>query len=321
MISNEKVALFFTSNVNNKQKINSKIMRDEFVDDFVDSLEIDGLEIYDRIGYGNFGSVFLGCYHDQDVAVKVMLDNENALRHEKSILQKIKGCKNAIRIIDADFPYPIILMEYKESIPESALVSEMNLEKIKIILKSILECLAEVHECGVVHQDVKLSNILVSDDFSEVTLTDWGCAHFLTDNLTPFIGSRLYRSPEMLIGAKNYREKGDIWAVGVIILNLLTNGNLPWNATNDAKQLVEMVKIYGKEKILAYAERLEVKIRPNIMEMFDDSISKSIEESFAENKKELQDELLLDLMNKLLTFDMNERPTARQALQHQFFQV
>lgn len=290
----------------------------------VREMNIEGLEVLEWIGGGNFSNVFKGIINDEkEVAIKVISEDDSVLNHELDILTKIKGCPHVSQIIDnlpSSKNYPIIILEYKTGISTKEFIKNVTLPHLKFVFKSLLESLNGIHKNSIVHQDVNLSNLIVSPDFKDVTLADWGCAHVVSDNLSPLVGSRLYRSPEMLIGAKNYRTAGDVWSAGVTILSVLTNEKIPWIASSADKELIEMSKIFGGQKLIDYAENvLKVQIKPAILSQFSNEATQNLEDFFNEKLAALQDPLLIDLLKKLLTLNMNERPTAEEALNHEFF--
>ncbi|KAK8866555.1 hypothetical protein M9Y10_009519 [Tritrichomonas musculus] len=296
----------------------------EIDESIVREMNIDGLEVLDWIGSGNFSNVFKGILNnDTEVAIKVISQDDSALNHELNILSKIKGCPNTTQIIDSipsSKDYPIIIMEYKKGISSKDLLNNLTLPHIKYILQSLLKSLDSIHHNSIVHQDVKLSNLIVSTDYKEITLSDWGCAHVVSNNLSPLVGTRLYRSPEMLIGAKNYRTAGDIWAVGVTILYILSNDHIPWNSPSSDKELIEMSKFFGGNNLANYAENvLHLNIKPGISKNMVPDATEKLDKCFSDKSKSLQDPQLIDLMNQLLTLDMTKRPSAETALQHAFF--
>lgn len=63
----------------------------------------------------------------------------------------------------------------------------------------MLNGLYHLSKCGVIHQDLKPDNILVSGDFLRIKICDMGSGCFLTDGVeqTPYLVSRFYRSPEV----------------------------------------------------------------------------------------------------------------------------
>ena len=102
-------------------------------------------------------------------------------------------------------------------------------ERLRIILRhsiAILDALEYVHRAGVVHRDVKPSNIMVSYDHVP-KLMDLGIAGFTNAGVLDeddFIGTALYAAPE-LIKAKEVDYRTDIYAMGVTMFELLTGYN------------------------------------------------------------------------------------------------
>lgn len=90
--------------------------------------------------------------------------------------------------------------------------------------RRLLSALAAVHAAGLVHCDVKPENILVSTDgggCAEPTLKlcDFGQATY-PDGVDTYVGTRWYRAPEMLLGARG-DQAIDLWAAGVTIAELV----------------------------------------------------------------------------------------------------
>ncbi len=101
------------------------------------------------------------------------------------------------------------------------------------ILMSVLNALRYAHSRGVVHRDVKPSNVMIGD-FGEVYLLDWGIAVSLVDdgsgrlplavNATQLAGTPHYMAPEML-GAADGRpitEQTDVYLAGSVLFELIT---------------------------------------------------------------------------------------------------
>ena len=101
----------------------------------------------------------------------------------------------------------------------------------------LLTALNYLHTMKVMHRDLKLENVLMdySDGEHVCKVTDFGFAHFMQadgeDN--EIIGTPFYMAPEVING-KNYDNKVDIWALGVITAELLT-GHPPFLANNKAQ--------------------------------------------------------------------------------------
>ncbi|CAN5815973.1 hypothetical protein BH11MYX3_BH11MYX3_15220 [soil metagenome] len=101
------------------------------------------------------------------------------------------------------------------------------------ILLSVLNALRYAHSRGVVHRDVKPSNVMIGD-FGEVYLLDWGIAVSLRDdgsgrlplavNATELAGTPHYMAPEMLGSAdgRPITERTDVYLAGAVLFELIT---------------------------------------------------------------------------------------------------
>mmetsp|Transcript_26233 Transcript_26233/g.25407 ORF Transcript_26233/g.25407 Transcript_26233/m.25407 type:complete len:96 (+) Transcript_26233:400-687(+) len=80
-----------------------------------------------------------------------------------------------------------------------------------------------VHSQGICHRDLKPENILVNDH-GVIKICDFGSAKILNDESknTPYIVSRYYRAPELILALSDYTNKIDVWAIGCIIAELIT---------------------------------------------------------------------------------------------------
>jgi len=103
---------------------------------------------------------------------------------------------------------------------------EIN-EAVKII-SQIAEGLKAAHKKGIVHRDIKSSNIMINNE-GAVKIMDFGLAKVGTSNITKVgltIGTAAYMSPEQATN-EDVDYRSDIWSLGVIFYEMLT-GNLPY---------------------------------------------------------------------------------------------
>lgn len=79
----------------------------------------------------------------------------------------------------------------------------LNLDGVCVYAKQMLVALHHLKNCGVLHADIKPDNILVNKKRNIVKLCDFGSAMLSGDNeLTPYLVSRFYRAPEVILGLK-----------------------------------------------------------------------------------------------------------------------
>jgi glycogen synthase kinase 3 beta len=86
------------------------------------------------------------------------------------------------------------------------------ISEIRNYMKQILTGMAYVHSQGICHRDLKPENILQSEK-GIVKICDFGSAKVMSPGglNTPYIVSRYYRAPELILGCSDYDNKIDIW--------------------------------------------------------------------------------------------------------------
>lgn len=88
-------------------------------------------------------------------------------------------------------------------------------------MKQILEGLCYLHKVGLVHRDLKPSNILI-DETNNLVISDFGqCRPYKTTQMSVDVGTRWYKAPEIIYGARKYDSAVDIWSAGCILAELL----------------------------------------------------------------------------------------------------
>jgi hypothetical protein len=192
------------------------------------------------LGSGGSGSVWLALDEQNglDVALKIIpREGKGAARAEREALaaRRLRH-ERCVRAYDVghDSSHVYIAYEYvpgrtlREGLQSGALSDEECVE----IAAQVLDALAHAHRAGIVHRDVKPSNILLEDhDRVAVRLLDFGLAQFDgADTLTAVgdvPGTLAYISPERLAGDEA-SPASDVWAVGVLLWETLAARHPFW---------------------------------------------------------------------------------------------
>ena len=209
-------------------------------------------DVKDMINRGSMGIVYLGYdpYIDRDVAIKVALaeslnDPVSGNRYRKMFFNEAHTAgllthPNIISIFDAGVDQDIcyIVMEYvtggttlkKYCTPESVL----PVEKVVEIIFKCAKALDYAHRQGVVHRDIKPTNILVTEDY-DIKIGDFSIAHINKPDATDtqplgMMGSPRYMSPEQLKD-DTITGQSDLFSLGVVMYELLC-GKHPFIAEN-----------------------------------------------------------------------------------------
>jgi signal transduction histidine kinase/tetratricopeptide (TPR) repeat protein len=202
--------------------------------------------VIERIGDGGVGAVFR--VEDEAtghiVAMKVLpREASGGLRGEFLALARLRH-DNIVSVLDygrTDGGQDFFTMEYVVGPPLLAAVSEVPSPAFYQLIGGVLRALAFVHARGMVHADIKPSNILVDGDQLPVDpvgaarLVDFGLAAHMTDPTSQAArGTLLYAAPEVFAGRLDARS--DLYAVGVVLYQMAT-GQLPF-PHSDARALV-----------------------------------------------------------------------------------
>lgn len=99
----------------------------------------------------------------------------------------------------------------------------LDMATLKKYIRQIFNGLKNMHELGISHRDLKPENILLKDQI--VRICDLGSSKVLDKSPasmnTPYVVSRYYRAPELILACHKYDFSIDIWAVGCILFELL----------------------------------------------------------------------------------------------------
>ncbi|CAD8170899.1 unnamed protein product [Paramecium pentaurelia] len=292
---------------------------------------IPNYEITRVIGSGAFGYVFeaFDTKRRQKVALKRMQKVGKISSRECDILMQLKTCPNVVRLIDVFYSrsednkmVQNIILEFMDQNLENIIIDHrkrkdyFDTKTLKNYLYQMLKGLDQIHKKHIAHRDLKPENVLIQD--GTLKLCDFGSAKEMTGTTinTPYIVSRFYRAPELLLGVTNYTESIDIWAFGCIMAELALLEPF-FIGKSEGDQLFQILKIMGSftEEDLKYFEKV-VPFDINLFQEFPEYKAINLNDKFSnvEDKGNF-----VDLLKKLLKYIPEQRPTASQALQHQYF--
>ncbi|MFF7795314.1 protein kinase [Streptomyces sp. NPDC007991] len=207
-----------------------------------------------RLGSGGMGRVYLGrSAGGRTVAVKIVhphfaLDEEfrARFRREVAAARRVGGAWTApVLDADPDARVPWVATAYAAGPSLSAAVTEggaLPAHTVRVLGAGLAEALAAVHELGLVHRDVKPSNVLLTLDGP--LLIDFGIARATdgTASLTSTgvsIGSPGYMSPEQILG-KGVTGAADVFSLGAVLTYAAT-GEPPFPGDSSAALLYKVV--------------------------------------------------------------------------------
>lgn len=201
--------------------------------------------LIEQQGQGGMATVYRA-YHaalDRYVALKVL---HPAFTEDPNFLERFQ--REALVVAKLDHPNIVPIFDYSQHEGRPYLVMKyiegvtlkLKLQKFRPtyremlpIVEAVGAALSYAHELGIVHRDVKPSNVLISKE-GKIYLTDFGLARMAqisTTTLTSdqMIGTPQYISPEQATSSPNLDYRTDIYSFGVLIYEMVV-GQVPFNA-------------------------------------------------------------------------------------------
>ncbi len=214
-------------------------------------------EILELIGFGGMAIVFKAydLLGKRYVAVKILKDEylesedfKRRFRNESKAIALLSH-PNIVKVLDVNFSDNIqyIVMEYIDGITLKEYIEQQGSVKWKEAVHftvQILRALQHAHDNGIVHRDIKPQNVMLLED-GTIKVMDFGIARFARESGKTLsdkaIGSVHYISPEQAQGAPT-DEKTDIYAVGVILYEMLT-GRVPFDGDTPVSIAIKQMQI------------------------------------------------------------------------------
>jgi serine/threonine protein kinase len=246
--------------------------------------------IKQTLDQGGFGSVYLGLDSQllgRKVVIKVLLedlieDNEARRKfdHEKEALARLDhpGIVNIFAAGTLPDGKPYLVMPYIEGRTLEGIIKESGALPLSFcakIIEDLTDALAAAHANGILHRDVKPSNIILteqSDGTYRTRLIDFGIARVKDSKISPVTqvekvqGTLWYMSPEQLQGKLEQGPAVDVFSCAAVFYQMLT-GKLPFNPQS-AYEMYLLHQEGVKERI--------IQIRPEVPAEVDELIIKGL---------------------------------------------
>lgn len=214
---------------------------------------INGYLFEEALGQGAFGGVYKVSKDGKYYAAKVLNETyileefkgeDNRITREIEVLKAVNS-ENLIKYQE-DFYFKnifgkteyVIIIEYFDGRTlRDYLKNELSLDKLVKIFLKVLNGVKELHNTliggqGIIHRDLKPENIMVDENLN-VKIIDYGLSKIINfasiTRTGSNIGSPLYMSPEQIRDSKRIDYRADIYALGVILYEMLTK-HIPYKA-------------------------------------------------------------------------------------------
>ena len=288
-------------------------------------------EVLGVVGEGAYGIVYK-CKNKETgkyVAIKKFKETEDELvqktmKRELKMLQQLKH-ENIVEFQES-FTYKgnlFLVFEYCEKNLLEVLEESpdgLSPKLIKSFIYQMCKAIAYMHNNNMIHRDIKPENLLI-DDKLNLKLCDFGFARKVKLNknnnnineMTDYVATRWYRSPELLLSGGIYGPDVDYWAVGCI-MGELADGNPMFPGENETDQINCIIKVLGN-----LPEELVNMFYKNPIYEGKELLHVSKPESLERRYMGKLGPTAIDFMKGLLQLDPKKRLNTETVFKHKYF--
>ncbi|MEE6465121.1 hypothetical protein FKM82_006458 [Ascaphus truei] len=316
--------------------------------------------VYGYTGQGVFSNVVRArdmARANQEVAVKIIRNNELMQKTGLKELEFLKKLNDAdpddkfhcLRLFRHFYHkqhlclvFEPLSMNLREVLKKYGKDVGLHIKAVRSYSQQLFLAIKLLKRCNILHADIKPDNILVNESKTILKLCDFGSASHVADNdITPYLVSRFYRAPEIIIG-KVYDYGIDMWSVGCTLYELY-NGKIlfPGKTNNHMLKLAMDLKGKMPNKMIRkgvfkdqhfdanlnfmYIEVDKVTEREKVTVMSTINPTKDLLADLVGCQRLPEDQRkkvhqLKDLLDQILMLDPAKRISINQALQHPFIQ-
>ncbi|CCD63173.1 Mitogen-activated protein kinase 15 [Caenorhabditis elegans] len=303
--------------------------------DDVDTHIHEKFDLQKRLGKGAYGIVWKA--YDkrsrETVALKKIFDafrnptDSQRTFREVMFLQEFGKHPNVIKLYNifrADNDRDIYLaFEFMEADLHNVIKKGSILKDVhkQYIMCQLFRAIRFLHSGNVLHRDLKPSNVLLDAD-CRVKLADFGLARSLSSledypegqkmpDLTEYVATRWYRSPEILLAAKRYTKGVDMWSLGCILAEMLIGRALfPGSSTiNQIERIMNTIAKPSRADIASIGSHYAA----SVLEKMPQRPRKPLDLIITQSQT-----AAIDMVQRLLIFAPQKRLTVEQCLVHPY---
>jgi casein kinase II subunit alpha len=300
-------------------------------------MPLEKYQVIRKIGRGKYSEVFAGVNteNNQPIVIKILKPvKTKKIKREIKILENLRGGTNIINLLDT-VRDPLsktcsLIFEYVDAMDFKVLFPTLQDIDIRLYMFELLKALDYCHSHGIIHRDVKPHNVMIDHKTRSLRLIDWGLAEFYHPKreYNVRVASRYFKGPELLVNMRDYDYSLDIWSLGCMFAGMIFIIHPLFHGRDNDDQLVCITKILGSDALEAYTTKYKIPLAPQFEGLIGKKsngrpryVRRPWTRFVNQNNQHLVNDEALDLLDKLLQFDHQARPTTREAMAHPYFEV
>ena len=133
------------------------------------------------------------------------------------------------------------------------------------------------------------------------------------------VASRYYKGPELLVEDKKYHYSLDIWSLGCTLAGMLFKIETFFKGSDNYDQMARIVNVLGSEGLKEYLRKYKLALPPQVAKVVKSADVVPYVSFINSRNQERATKDGIDLLQKMLVYDKNNRITPRDAMKHEFF--